>query len=101
MEKTKTLIDGLKNINGVKLFSEPNQSGIIAFKLENLPSGVVADILNSEYDVAVRSGLHCAPLMHEFLGTSEDGLVRASLAMQNSSSEISFFLRAIKEIAKR
>ena len=101
LSKTKTLIDGLEKINGVKLFSLPNESGIVAFKLENLPSNEVADILNSEYDVAVRSGLHCAPLMHKFLGSEEDGLVRVSLAVQNSSSEIAFFLRAIKEIATR
>ncbi len=101
MSKTKTLIDGLKKIDKIKVFSSPNESGIVAFKLINMPSNEVADILNNEYDVAVRSGLHCAPLMHEFLGSGDDGLVRASLAIQNSSSEIAFFLRAIREIANR
>ncbi len=100
LSKTKTLIDGLEKIDGVKLFSMPNESGIVAFKLQNTPSNEVADILNNQYDIAVRSGLHCAPLMHEFLGSGEDGLVRASLAVQNSSSEIAYFVRAIKEIAK-
>ena len=99
--KTKTLIDGLAKIKNVKLYSLPNQSGIVAFKLDNMPSNEAADILNNEYDIAVRGGLHCAPLMHEFLGSKEDGLIRASLAVQNSSSEISFFLHAIKEIANR
>ena len=99
LAKTKTLIEGLEKIDEVNLFSQPNQSGIVAFSINNLPSGVVADILNSQYDIAVRGGLHCAPLMHEFLRTSEDGLVRASLAVQNSSSEIAYFVRAIKEIA--
>lgn len=99
--KTKTLVDGLKKIPNLTLFSKPNESGIVAFKLNNLPSGEIADILNSEYDVAVRGGLHCAPLMHEFLGSKDEGLVRVSLAVQNSSSEISYFLRAMREIAKR
>lgn len=101
LSKTKILIDGLEKIDGVKLYSCPNQSGIVAFKLENMPSNEVADILNNEYDIAVRGGLHCAPLMHEFLGSNQDGLIRASLAVQNSSSEISFFLRAIREISNR
>ena len=101
LSKTKTLIDGLEKIDGITLFSTPNESGIVAFKLSNMPSNQVADVLNSQYDVAVRGGLHCAPLMHEFLGSGEDGLVRVSLAVQNSSSELSYFLRAIKEIAKR
>ena len=101
LAKTKTLIDGLEKIDGVKLFSTPNESGIVAFKLDNMPSNEVSDILNSEYDVAVRGGLHCAPLMHKFLGSGEDGLVRASLAVQNSSNEISYFLRAINQIANK
>ncbi len=101
LSRTKTIIDGLNKIDNVKVFSKPNESGIVAFMLKNLPSSVVADILNSEYDVAVRGGLHCAPLMHEFLGTKEDGLVRVSIAIQNSSSEISYFLRAISKIAKK
>ena len=66
-----------------------------------MTSGKVADILNSDYDIAVRGGFHCAPLMHKFLGTEKDGLVRASLAVQNSSREIAFFLHAVSEIAKR
>ena len=99
--RTRSLIDGLSKIDKVKIFSQPNESGIVAFKLENMPSNEVADILNSQYDIAVRSGLHCAPLMHEFLGSNEDGLVRVSLAVQNSSSEIAFFLRAINEIVNK
>lgn len=101
LSMTKTIIEGLEKIDGVTLFSRPNESGIVAFKLKNMPSNEVADILNSEYDIAVRGGLHCAPLMHEFLGSGEDGLVRVSLAVQNSSTEIAYFLRAIREIAKR
>ena len=73
----------------------------MAFSLKNLPSGEVADILSSDYDVAVRGGFHCAPLMHKYLKTDNDGLVRASLAVQNSSREISYFLNAVKEIANR
>jgi selenocysteine lyase/cysteine desulfurase len=73
----------------------------VSFALNNLPSAEVADILNSEYDVAVRGGLHCAPLIHKHLNTHEEGLVRASLAVQNSSREISYFLRAVAEISNR
>ena len=101
LSMTKTIIEGLEKIDGVTLFSRPNESGIVAFKLKNMPSNEVADVLNSEYDIAVRGGLHCAPLMHEFLGSGEDGLVRVSLAVQNSSTEIAYFLRAIREITKR
>lgn len=101
VKMTATLINGLKNIDGVSLYSMPNPCGIVAFSVKNIPSTTVADILDSEYDIAVRSGLHCAPLMHKYLRTEENGLVRVSLAVQNTSSEINFFVKAIKEIVSK
>lgn len=98
---SEKLINGLKQIEKVKIYSKPNECGIVAFSLDNLSSTEVADILNTEYDIAVRGGFHCAPLMHKFLKTENKGLVRASLAVQNSSREIAFFLHATSEIAKR
>ncbi len=98
---SKLLIDGLSNIKGVTCYSTPNPAGICAFKIDDMPSSEVADVLNTEYDIAVRGGLHCAPLTHEFLSTHKDGLVRVSLAVQNSSSEINFFLSAIKKIVAK
>ena len=55
--------------------------------------------LSEEYDIAVRGGFHCAPKMHEYLGTTEEGLVRISLATGNTSREIDRFLSAVKRIA--
>ena len=98
---TKFLIDGLKKINRVSVYSIPNPCGIVAFAIKDIESGVVADILNRDYDIAVRGGLHCAPLIHKYLHTFEHGLVRASLAVQNSSHELSFFIKSISEIASR
>ena len=98
---TEKLINGLKEIPEITCYSKPNVSGIVSFAFDNLPSSEAADILDSEYDVAVRGGLHCAPLMHEYLGTDKTGLIRASLAVQNTSGEINYFLRAAKEIALR
>ncbi len=98
---TKIIINGLKNIPKVECFSAPNRTGIVAFRLLNMPSSEVADILNYDYDIAVRGGLHCAPLTHNFLSTKEEGLVRISVAVQNSSREADYLLRAIKEISMR
>jgi len=94
------VIDGLAKIQGVRLYSEPNPSGIVSFSVDNLSSPMVADILNTDYDIAVRSGFHCAPLTHKFLGTEKDGLVRLSFSVQNSVREINCFLSALERIAK-
>ena len=97
---TEKLINALNEIEGITTYSKPNQSGIVAFAVKDISSEQVADILNKDYDIAVRGGLHCAPLMHKFLDTLDSGLVRVSLAVQNSSKEIAFFLSAIKDIVK-
>lgn len=96
---TERLINGLKTVEKVTIYSEPNPVGIVSFKIADLPSEEAADILNSRFDVAVRGGFHCAPLIHKYLKTDGEGLVRASLAVQNSSYEIDFFIKAIKRIA--
>ena len=98
---TERLILNLSTMKNVTCYSVPNRAGIVSFALNNLPSSDVADILNSEYDVAVRGGLHCAPLIHKHLNMHEEGLVRASIAVQNSGREINYFLRAVAEITNR
>lgn len=98
---TERLINGLKEIPAVKLYSAPNPAGIVSFKIDGVTSETAADILNDEYDVAVRGGFHCAPKTHESLGTEKEGLVRASLAVQNSASEIDYFVKAVKRIASK
>ena len=96
---TARLIKGLKEIPKVNVYSEPNPAGIVSFKIDGTDSETAADILNDEYDIAVRGGFHCAPLMHKALGTEKEGLVRASLSVHNSSGEIDYFIKAIKRIS--
>lgn len=96
---TEKLIAGLNSLQNVKVYSAPNPAGIAAFKINGIESAEVADILNNDYDVAVRGGFHCAPLQHKTLGTEKEGLVRASLSVFNSSNEIDFFIRAVKKIS--
>lgn len=99
LEYTAKLIGGLENVPSIKCYSKPNKCGIVAFSHAQIPSADFADILNERYDIAVRAGLHCAPLMHKFLGTEDSGLVRVSVAPQNSARELSTLLKAIKEIS--
>ena len=97
---TERLINGLNSIKDVRCYSLPNRSGIVAFEHVKYPSNELADKLSSEFDVAVRGGLHCAPLYHKFLGTHKDGLIRASFSVQNTTREIDFFLNACKLLSK-
>lgn len=96
---TKKIIDALLQINDIKVYSKENVSGIVSFSFSKQDSVTVAEILNSEYDIAVRGGFHCAPLIHKFLGTDKNGLVRVSLSPQNSLREINYFLKAVEKIS--
>ena len=96
---TQKLIDLLSVIDGVKLYSNPNPVGIVSFELQNKDSIEVTQILNDKYDVAVRGGFHCAPLIHKHLKTDQGGLVRVSIAVQNTTGELNYLVKAIREIA--
>ena len=52
------------------------------------------------YDISTRPGGHCAPLMHEALGTVEQGSVRFSFSHFNTEEEIQTAIRAVEELAK-
>lgn len=95
------LLERLKSIDGITTYSIPNPAGIVSFSVNNYESNDFSDILNKEYDIAVRGGFHCAPLMHKFLGTDKSGLVRCSLAVQNSDREIRYFCESVKKILSR
>ena len=98
LNKTEYLIDALKRINGCTVYSKPNQCGIVSFNLRGYPSSDLSYMLSENFDIATRGGYHCAPLMHEFLGTKKSGTVRVSLCAQNVTSEIDELISAIKSI---
>ncbi len=75
-------------------------SPILSFALPSADSQTIADVLNQEYGIAVRAGLHCAPLIHKTLGTDREGLVRVSIGCKNTLKEAKRLLFALKEIKK-
>ncbi|NLC17060.1 MAG: aminotransferase class V-fold PLP-dependent enzyme [Clostridiales bacterium] len=98
---TFLLYNELKKIPQVIVYTpRGHYNGIVAFNIEGLAAGQVANILDEKFDIYVRAGLHCAPLAHKFLGTIKYGAVRASLSYQNTFEEIETFINAIKSITK-
>ena len=96
--ETERLCAMLSPIESLRLYSRANEFGIVAFEVSGYPSQEVANDLSTEYDIAVRGGYHCAPLLHKAYGTEKDGLVRVSLSPQNSFNEVKTFLTALKAL---
>lgn len=101
LSRTAYLCERLSMVKGIKLYSKPNPCGIVSFSASGTDSNSFADILSSEFDIAVRGGFHCAPLLHKFLKTDKTGLVRASLSPKNSAAELDAFLFAVRSIQSR
>ncbi|MBQ9514251.1 MAG: aminotransferase class V-fold PLP-dependent enzyme [Clostridia bacterium] len=95
---TKYLIEKLSDINKITVYSKPNPVGIVSFSVDGKDSNEIAERLDKEYDIAVRSGLHCAPLCHKYLGTEKEGLIRVSFSVFNSTREINFLCNALNKI---
>lgn len=101
---TERLIDGLKDISGVKLYSAAEvsrNSGIAAINLEGMDSTELSYILDKEYNIATRAGLHCAPSAHRTLGTEKTGIARLSIGCFNTVDEIDLTIEAIELISKK
>lgn len=100
---TEHFIEESGKIDGVKLYGPLNtkeQAGVVALNIKDADSSEVSYILDDEYDIAVRPGLHCAPLAHKSIGTFEQGVVRFSFGPFNTHDEIEHAIKALKEIAK-
>lgn len=102
MALTKRFLAGIKEIPGMILYGNPDldaRVATVALNLGNLESGEVSDWLWEKHEIAVRPGAHCAPLMHEALGTREQGAVRFSFSHYNTEEEIDAAIQALWELA--
>lgn len=75
-----------------------DRTGIVALNVADVDSATVADLLNAEYGICTRAGAHCAPLMHEAIGTDAQGAVRFSFSHFNTGEEIDSAIAAMQEI---
>lgn len=101
MSLTHYLVDKLQKLNNVKLYLPPadRHVGIVALNVRGYKASEVGMILDADYNIAVRTGYHCAPLVHEFLDDREYlGVVRASMSMFTTVDEIDALVGALGEI---
>ena len=102
-ELTKYFLDGLNEIEEIIIYG-PNdaekQAPVISINIKDADSSEVGYLLDSEFDIAVRTGLHCAPLAHETIGTLQSGTIRFSIGYFNTKDDIDQALDALRSIIK-
>ena len=90
-------VRALENSPRIECFSHPEQTGVVSLRVAGVPSETVAEAL-SQQGIAVRAGLHCAPLAHRTLETYPQGTVRFAFSGANTREEIDCCMAGIREL---
>ncbi|MFH1372947.1 MAG: aminotransferase class V-fold PLP-dependent enzyme [bacterium] len=105
MALARKLIDGFNKIDGVITHccdSLENHLATVSMNIEGLEAGDVGIMLDVDFDIATRTGLHCAPLVHQQIGTlAGHGSVRFAIGPFNTEEHITAALAATAEVAER
>ena len=99
---TKLFIDKISNLENIIIYGDKDKfrGPVVSINIEGITSSDFAAILDEEFNICTRSGFHCAPLAHKYLGTYEYGCVRFSFGYFNTEEEILYAADAIKEISE-
>lgn len=95
--------EGVRNIPGIRIygdFSTKERCPIVSLNIGDYDSSEVSDELLTEYQISTRPGAHCAPLMHEALGTVEQGAVRFSFGHGNTASDVAAAIQAVRLLSE-
>lgn len=101
LDLAKTFYDGMKDLPGIYFYGDyqiQNRIPIVSFTIQDWDSSYVCDWLYEHYQICVRGGAHCAPLVHEFFHTEKQGIVRFSFGYSNTKAEVETAIMAIKEL---
>lgn len=102
IELTRYLLDKLHEIPEIQIsgeYSEGKQVGIVSFTSEQYNSDELGMILSEDFDIAVRTGYHCAPFIHKYLKDEKKlGTVRVGLSQFNNKTEIDKLIDALREV---
>lgn len=79
-------------------FEAKERGGIVTFNIGEYDSSLVSDELASRFEIYTRAGAHCAPRMHESMGTKEQGAVRVSFSHQNTKEEVNIAVDAVRTL---
>jgi cysteine desulfurase family protein len=101
MRLIQELIEGLTALSKIEIYGKKtteNRTAVTAFNFEGYSSNQLAFKLQQEYEIQLRGGLHCAPLLHKFMKTDKKGMIRVSPGYFNTLAEVDKFLNILEAL---
>ncbi|MCJ7520505.1 MAG: aminotransferase class V-fold PLP-dependent enzyme, partial [Anaerolineaceae bacterium] len=98
------LIDGLRSIPSIKVFGllDANlQTAVVSLTIDGVDNAMAGNILDEDYDILCRIGLHCAPAAIKTINAFPNGTIRFSFGYFNNHDEVRAAIQAVQEITKR
>jgi selenocysteine lyase/cysteine desulfurase len=102
MELLGRLQAGLEAIDGVTIHgstSLEHRLPVVSFSVDGRDAADTGTLLDVDHNIATRTGLHCAPLIHDHLGTSPRGTVRMSIGPMNQQADVDAAIAAVTSLA--
>ena len=98
----KIAADYISDMDGAMIYYDRNRSSgsVLSMNFKDIEPSEINYILSGSFDISVRSGIHCAPLIHQYLNTEQIGTLRMSPSYFTSEDDISYFLDSLKKIVK-
>jgi cysteine desulfurase family protein len=103
MKLLARLIEALDSLSAVNIYGKKelsDRTAVLSFNIADFGANEIAFELENEYEIQLRSGLHCAPLLHKSMGTINQGMLRVSISYFNTLEEIIQLINAVKKIVE-
>ncbi|MCD6218217.1 aminotransferase class V-fold PLP-dependent enzyme [bacterium] len=101
-QNAKRMWDGIAEIPGVHVFDNNkviDRMPLVSFRIGGVTVEDAGHILDSEYGIICRTGMHCAPLIHKAIGSSPEGTLRLSVSGFTTADEVEYVIDAVRRIA--
>ena len=98
----KRFYEGLKDMEAIRFYGDydtDQRAAIVSLNIADYDSSEVSDQLESDYGISTRPGAHCAPLIHEAMGTVNQGMVRFAFSWFNTEEDVDYAIKAVRELA--
>ena len=94
--------EGVKDIPGITIYGDfsTERTAVVTLNIWDEDSSIISDTLFEDYEISTRPGAHCAPRMHEALGTTQQGAVRFSFSWFNTIEDVDAAIGAVRDLAE-